>query len=306
MDVFAKIFAQIFDSSISADYVVRHVFMDLLVLADRDGVVDMTPDAIARRTNVPEKIVLHAISELMKSDCKSRSHEAEGCRLVMLDSHRDWGWQIVNYEHYRNIKDEEARRTYFRDKKRAQRQRNAAPECPQMSNLVKDIPTLSNKVTQAEAEAEAEAEASKKKKHPSPSAQSVTLYGLYPRKVGKDAALKAIDKALGIKSFDALLLAVQAFGRKISRDETEERFIPHPATWFNQGRYDDEEFKRQYTAKSNGGSGGKIDRNAEAAARVITSIEGGSRSDGGELLSRSGNDGGLFEIDGEPAGPRGS
>src|ERR1700677_5009256 len=107
MNVFAKIFAQIFDSSIAGDYVVRHVFMDLLVLADRDGVVDMTLDAISRRTNVPENLVQHAITELMKPDRKSRSHQVDGCRIVALDSHRDWGWQIVNYEHYRNIKDEE-------------------------------------------------------------------------------------------------------------------------------------------------------------------------------------------------------
>jgi len=121
LNVFAKIFSQIFDSSISADYVVRHVFMDLLVLADRDGVVDMTLDAIARRTNVPEDIVAHAIDQLMCFDRQSRSPEENGRRLVLLDSRRAWGWQIVNYEHYRQIRDEESRRAYFRDKKREQR-----------------------------------------------------------------------------------------------------------------------------------------------------------------------------------------
>jgi hypothetical protein len=157
MGVFAKIFAQIFDSSISSEYMVRYVFMDLLVLADRDGVVDMTLDAIARRTNVPEEIVAHAIDRLMEQDCKSRSNEEEGRRLIPLDSHRDWGWQIVNYEHYRNIKDEEARRTYFRDKKREQRSKTVKPvkPSPHVSNLVKDSPIVSNNVTQAEADTEA-------------------------------------------------------------------------------------------------------------------------------------------------------
>ena len=153
MNVFAKIFAQIFDSSISSDHVVRHVFMDLLVLADRDGVVDMTLDAISRRTNVPEDLVAHAITELMKDDRKSRSHEEGGRRLIPIDSHRDWGWQIVNYEHYRNIKDEEARRTYFRDKKREQRAKTLTP-----SNPVKDSPTLSNNVTQGEGEGDTDKE----------------------------------------------------------------------------------------------------------------------------------------------------
>jgi hypothetical protein len=52
--VFAKIFGQIFDSSIAEDYNCRRMFMDLLVLADSDGVVDMTQEAIARRA-VPLK-----------------------------------------------------------------------------------------------------------------------------------------------------------------------------------------------------------------------------------------------------------
>jgi hypothetical protein len=145
MNVFAKIFAQIFDSTIAKDYVVRHVFMDMLVLADRDGVVDMTVDAIARRTNVPQELVDHAIKELMNPDLKSRSKAESGARITPIDSGRDWGWQIVNYEHYRNIRDEEARRTYFRDKKREQREREG--QTP--SNDVKDSQTIS---TQGEEE----------------------------------------------------------------------------------------------------------------------------------------------------------
>jgi len=117
----------------------------LLVLADRDGVVDMTLDAISRRTNVPEEIVAHAIRELMNGDPKSRSHEEDGRRLVAIDSHRDWGWQIVNYEHYRNIKDEEARRTYFRDKKRAQRAK--VPPSPQVSTVDPKVHTCPTRST---------------------------------------------------------------------------------------------------------------------------------------------------------------
>lgn len=82
-----------------------------------------------------------------------------------------------------------------------------------------------------------------------PSAESLTLYGVYPRKVGKTIALKAIDKALKAESFEALLLAVQRWAKKVSREGIEERFIPHPSTWFNQGRYLDEEFERSKPAQ---------------------------------------------------------
>lgn len=95
--------------------------MDLLVLADSDGVIDMTLDAISRRTNVPIEEVQKYISELQQPDPLSRSKLKEGKRIVPIDSQREWGWQIVNYGHYRKIRDEEARRSYFRDAKRKQR-----------------------------------------------------------------------------------------------------------------------------------------------------------------------------------------
>ncbi len=119
--MFAKVFGQIFDSSISVDYVTRHVFIDFLILADRDGIVDMTPEAISRRTNVPIAVVESSIQKLSEPDPRSRSYNEEGRRIVLLDEHRNWGWKIVNYEHYRDIKDDEGRRAYFRDYARQRR-----------------------------------------------------------------------------------------------------------------------------------------------------------------------------------------
>lgn len=142
--MFAKIFSQIFDSSIAEDYIVRHVFMDFLVLCDRDGVVDMTPEAISRRTNVPIEYIHRAIEKLSQPDVKSRSDAENGCRITPLDSHRDWGWQIVNYHHYRDLIDEESRRAYFRDK---QRQHRAASK---LSKQVKHSKAKSKKITQVE------------------------------------------------------------------------------------------------------------------------------------------------------------
>lgn len=124
--MYAKIFTQIFDSSIAENYEVRHVFEDMLKLADRDGVVDMTMEAIARRTNVPLEKVKFGIAELLKADPKSRSGQNGGRRIIPIDSRRDWGWLIVNYQHYRELQDEDARRSYFRDAKR--RERSKAPK----------------------------------------------------------------------------------------------------------------------------------------------------------------------------------
>ena len=112
--MYAKIFAQIFDSSLAEDYVTRHIFMDLIVLADPEGQLDMTYEAIARRTNVPLEIVQESIHKLCKPDVNSRVKRERGKRLVPLDAERSWGWQIVNYKMYRSLKNQITRREYMR------------------------------------------------------------------------------------------------------------------------------------------------------------------------------------------------
>jgi hypothetical protein len=94
--------------------------MDLLLLADRTGILDMTHEAIARRLNVPVKIVRTEIGKLMQPDPLSRSKAEDGRRLIPLDD-RGWGWQIVNFVNYHQMRDEEGRRTYRRDWMRRRR-----------------------------------------------------------------------------------------------------------------------------------------------------------------------------------------
>jgi regulator of protease activity HflC (stomatin/prohibitin superfamily) len=103
--VYVKVFQKILDSSIAEDWYVRHVFEDFLKLADRDGVVDMTAEAFCRRTNAPElQIVRRSIEKLSAPDPTSRSATDDGRRIELLDDHRDWGWRILNYRKYRNLK----------------------------------------------------------------------------------------------------------------------------------------------------------------------------------------------------------
>lgn len=130
--MFVKIFQQILDSSIANNAKLRRMFMDMLVLADLDGVVDMTHEAISRRIGVPLDEVMWAIGELMKPDLADRSGKKNGARLVFIDPGREWGWKIVNYHHYRGLKDEASRRAYrrqwMRDYRKRQRQKGAKPD----------------------------------------------------------------------------------------------------------------------------------------------------------------------------------
>ena len=71
------------------------------------------------------------------------------------------------------------------------------------------------------------------------------VYLDYPKKVGKKKAIAAIASALneiankpGIDNPVAFLRSrVQAYAKSVN--SSEEKFIPHPTTWCNQGRYED-------------------------------------------------------------------
>ncbi|MTE20330.1 hypothetical protein F0L17_14680 [Streptomyces sp. TRM43335] len=76
----------------------------------------------------------------------------------------------------------------------------------------------------------------------------------YPRKVGKPAARKAYAAVVRQGAApQALLEAVRAHAAAWERRRVEKRYIPHPTTWLNQGRYEDE---LDDTAPSGGGAGG--------------------------------------------------
>lgn len=66
------------------------------------------------------------------------------------------------------------------------------------------------------------------------------FWSAYPKKVGKDAALKAFAK----RNPDAAMVAqmVQALAWQRQREQWQRedgRFIPNPSTWLNQGRWED-------------------------------------------------------------------
>lgn len=80
----------------------------------------------------------------------------------------------------------------------------------------------------------------------SPAVGSITaedIYLAYPRHIGRGAAIKAIQKALKMPKFAPtyLLAKTQAYAAAVAKWPKDERkFVPHPATWFNQERYLDD------------------------------------------------------------------
>ena len=77
------------------------------------------------------------------------------------------------------------------------------------------------------------------------------IYFSYPRKVGKGVAIKAIEKALKKVDFNFLLERTKEFAKSDSGQNG--KFTPHPATWYNQERYNDDpaEWNREETITDN-------------------------------------------------------
>jgi len=63
----------------------------------------------------------------------------------------------------------------------------------------------------------------------------------YPKKVGKAAAKKAYTRIKPTKELHAkMLAAIETAKRSDQWTKDNGQFIPHPTTWLNQGRWDDE------------------------------------------------------------------
>lgn len=128
--MFGKIFESIYDGSLHGDWKSMVVFQQLIVLSDCDGVVDVTPRALAARTGIPLEIIKHGLQALEQPDTESRSSEMEGRRIVKLDDHRSWGWRIVNHSQYRDTVSKSDARTKAAERKRRQRERERNVDDP--------------------------------------------------------------------------------------------------------------------------------------------------------------------------------
>jgi hypothetical protein len=263
--MFAKLFSRITESSLMEQPVMtRWVFVGLLAIADPQGHVIGTDVAIARRLNVSPDEFLEALQALMAPDADSNSPEMEGRRVVESDCGR--GYRLVNYLTYRNMRDEEQRRDYMRGYMRDYMRKKRSQHTD-----VRHVKHVKLCLAQAEAEAEAEActtvmcgfqpHVSAKKeqsivdaKHEKPAQKDLALevqeskpqigklieeiYAAYPRKVGRPAALVKIRRALSKIDGGKLLELTRAYSDAVKG--TDPQFVPHPATWFGQERYNDD------------------------------------------------------------------
>jgi hypothetical protein len=172
----------------------------------KTGVVDKNPTGIARLCNLPLEKVMKAISKFESPDPNSSSKEHEGRRLLKLET---GGWLVVNHERYMSLGWSDDKKAYERDRKAAYRESK-------------------------------EARRSHDYKQPSPASNGIAsaIYEAYPRKVGKPKALASIEKAAQQFGHELLLEKTKQYAA--ARIGQNPDFTPHPTTFFNQHRFNDD------------------------------------------------------------------
>lgn len=230
--MFGKIFESIYDSSIAEDWRVMIVFQQFIILADRNGVVDMTYTALSRRTNLPLEFYEYAIPILEDIDPNSRNPDLEGRRLLRLSDHRDWGWVVTNYENYMKQSTLEAHRHYMREQMRSTRG-SAGDRRRRPSGVLTD---KQQEFFDA-------------------------FYEKYPKKrapVDAEKAWKKLDPDLDM--FEEIMDGVDRGIESKEWAEQDGKFIPYPATFLNQGQWENE-FEPAGSLSDKGGTTARAGKN---------------------------------------------
>jgi uncharacterized phage protein (TIGR02220 family) len=142
--MYSKLFASMFDGTLATQGPWQAIvtFQQMVILCDPTGIIDMTAEALSRRTTVPIEIIRAGIAALEAPDPNSRIPDEGGRRIKLLDpEHRDWGWQIVNFVHYRNLRNNTDRREY---QKELMRKRRAAAKATMPVSDVSDVSNISD------------------------------------------------------------------------------------------------------------------------------------------------------------------
>ena len=233
MSGYTKLFSSIVASTIwRADDKTRIVWVTMLAMADRWGIVEASVPGLADMARVSVEECRTAILALQEPDPDSRSLECEGRRIEPIDG----GWHLINHAKYRDKLSVDETREYHKLYQRAYRKRKV---------VVKASVHPSTMLRQAAPapDPEATTKAVRTKDLCAPSAlreRFEAFWRAYPRKIGKAAAWTVWQKANPDAVLLARIVAVIADQSRSTQWLTDGgRYIPHPKTWLSQGRWED-------------------------------------------------------------------
>ena len=120
--MYGKIFDSIYEGTLYGHWQAIVTLQQMIVLCNSDGVVDMTPQAMAARTSIPLEILTKGIEVLSEPDPYTRTPGEDGRRIILMDNHRPWGWIIVNHAKYKMMISMEQKREADRERAKKQRE----------------------------------------------------------------------------------------------------------------------------------------------------------------------------------------
>lgn len=142
---YTKLFASILESTVwEASLPTKVVWITLLAMADRDGIVEASLPGLARRAGVSRKDCEDALALFLAPDTDSRTKEYEGRRIEPIDG----GWRLLNHGKYRERSSMDDVRRKAAERVKRHRERKA---------LHVTAVTPGNSIAEAEAHTEAEA-----------------------------------------------------------------------------------------------------------------------------------------------------
>ena len=105
-------------------------------------------------------------------------------------------------------------------------------------------------------------------------AQFDAFWKAYPNKIGKKLARTAWGKAKDRPPVEDVILAVKAQAQTKKWTKDNGQYVPNPATWINQGRWDDEPPPEEAAPKRDYGTRPATREETEAVMRQIDEIDG--------------------------------
>ena len=229
--MYGKIFESIYDGTLAEDWRALITFQQMIVLCDSDGVLDMTTQAVSRRTGIPIEHINAGVEILEQPDPHSRTSDDQGRRIMRLDDHRAWGWKIINHQKYRDLVDHET----VKEQNRVRQQRYRDKHKGVIKNNVTSHTVTENNAPSRHTNTDANTNI-KKLAH-----KFDKFWDAYPKKKSKGAAEKVWR---AIKPSDQLLKTMlEAIERGKQSDSWEQdrgQFIPYPAKWLNSKGWEDD------------------------------------------------------------------
>lgn len=238
--MYNKLFAKIVTSSIWLEPDgTRLVWLMFIALMNEDGFVQFASVAnVAHQARITLEAAEEAIRILEAPDPNSADTDHDGRRIEKVPG----GWMILNAEKYRDLVTREMVKAQTRE--RVARHRAKTKDVTLCNG---DVTQRNGTVTQSDTDTDT------KKEPPNPLKGESDAFDLfwkeYPNKQAKIAARKAWLKVNAIEHPD-IMNGLEAWKRSPSWLKDDGQFIPHPATFLNQRRWEDPPRSAKIVAKS--------------------------------------------------------